>query len=214
MTHALLALAAILVLQISPPTAPRSSDPAGPLGVVAAFENDYVRAHYVLFEPAPRRRKSDPDPPLVLYVSVDRPPGIGRRLEVPGPSKDARPSWRPGVMARGIHLELLKPVPPVSDLGEPGTDLPPGASQPEEWEGGQFVLATFRPLDFGVGAGRFPSVTTFLSDGIVEVWNRRETRRRMGVQAGDTFWFEAGTRITVIDDYPIGTAIVQLRPGR
>jgi hypothetical protein len=34
----------------------------------------------------------------------------------------------------------------------------------------------------------------------------------MGVQAGDAFWFEAATRLTVVDDYPVGVAIVQLLP--
>jgi len=34
----------------------------------------------------------------------------------------------------------------------------------------------------------------------------------MGVQAGDAFWFEPGTRIRVVDDYPVGAAIVQLMP--
>jgi len=34
----------------------------------------------------------------------------------------------------------------------------------------------------------------------------------MGVQAGDAFWFEGATRITNIDDYPVGAAIVQVMP--
>ena len=212
-TCVLLALIATLAAQISPPAAPKSGDPGMALGAVPAFENDYVRVSYVLYTAEPGRGPSVPDPVLVLYVSVDRAAGSRIRLELSGPSKAARPSWRPGVLARGIHIELLRPVPRLSELGDPGTDLPPGAVQREEWPGGQFVLATYRPLDYGVGAGRFPSVTTFLSDGVVEVWNRRETRRRMGVQAGDTFWFEAGTRITNMDDYPITAAIVQLRSG-
>jgi hypothetical protein len=37
-------------------------------------------------------------------------------------------------------------------------------------------------------------------------------RRRMAVQAGDAFWFEAHTRLTVIDDYPVGAAILQISP--
>jgi hypothetical protein len=54
-------------------------------------------------------------------------------------------------------------------------------------------------------------VTIFLSDGVVEVWNRG-VRRRMGVRAGDAFWFEAATRLTVVGDDPVGAAIVQLYP--
>ena len=34
----------------------------------------------------------------------------------------------------------------------------------------------------------------------------------MGVHAGTAFWFDAGTRITAIDDHPVGVAIVQLFP--
>jgi hypothetical protein len=76
-------------------------------------------------------------------------------------------------------------------------------------QGVQLVLATFRPFDFGAGAGRLPSVTTFLSDGVVEV-SSQGLRRRIGVAAGDAFWFEGGTRLTVVDDYPVGVAILQI----
>jgi hypothetical protein len=34
----------------------------------------------------------------------------------------------------------------------------------------------------------------------------------MGVQAGDAFWFEAHTQLTVVSDDPVAAAIVQLRP--
>ena len=54
-------------------------------------------------------------------------------------------------------------------------------------------------------------MTTFLSDGTVEV-SSRGVRRRMGVQAGDAFWFEGATRLTVLTDEPVGVAIVQLYP--
>ena len=59
--------------------------------------------------------------------------------------------------------------------------------------------------------GDLPSVTTFLSDGVVEV-SSQGLRRRMAVVAGDAFWFEARTRLTVIDDYPVGAAILQITP--
>jgi hypothetical protein len=212
MTRILLPLAAVVVVH-AVLVAQSHIDSANPVGSVVAIENDFVRVHYALYEPPPRRR-SAPDPPVVVYVRVEQGAGTGISLEVPVPSKRERPSWRPGVLARGIQIELRRPVPPVSDLGEPGTDLPPNAIEQQEWPGGQFILATYRPLDYGVGAGRYPSVTTFLSDGVIEVWNRRETRRRMAVQAGDTFWFEARTRITVVDDFPISAVIVQLRAGR
>jgi len=62
-----------------------------------------------------------------------------------------------------------------------------------------------------VGTGRLPSVTIFLSDGVVEV-KSQGVRRRMGVRACDAFWVEACTRLTVVHDDPVGTAIVQLGP--
>jgi hypothetical protein len=37
-------------------------------------------------------------------------------------------------------------------------------------------------------------------------------RRRMLVQAGETFWFEPRTQLTAIDDYPVGAAILQVFP--
>jgi hypothetical protein len=206
--------AAIVALQISPPVGLKPDGPGSAAGSVPAFENEYVRVAYVLFEPAPQPDRSAPVPPIVLYIRVDGTPAGPIRLEPPRPPADARPSWRPGVVARAIHIKRLLDPPAPSELGEPGTDLPRNAVEVESWPGGQVVSTTFRPLDYAVGTGRFSSVTTFLSDGVIEVWHRRETRRRIGVQAGDTVWFEAGTRITVVDDYPVGAAIVQLRPGR
>jgi hypothetical protein len=38
--------------------------------------------------------------------------------------------------------------------------------------------------------------------------------RRIGVRAGDAFWFEARTQITVLSDHPVGVAIVQMYPRR
>jgi hypothetical protein len=52
-------------------------------------------------------------------------------------------------------------------------------------------------------------VTVFLSDGVVDV-KHKGVRRRMGVQAGDAFWFDAATQLTVVSDYPVQAAIVQL----
>jgi hypothetical protein len=111
-----------------------------------------------------------------------------------------------------VHIEVLSPPQAPSALGEPGTDPPRDALEAATpCEGTRVILATFRPFDYGVGTGRFSSVTTFLSDGVVEV-SSRGVRRRMGVQAGDVFWFEPATRLTVVDDYPVGTAILQLSP--
>jgi hypothetical protein len=213
MTHRLVTLTAFLLGHAGGLLAQGHANTSGPLGEVPGFENEYVRVHYVLYEPALRKGRFPEDAPIVIYIAVRHGDGSGLRLQVPPPPARARQSWRPGVMARGIHVEVLQPPLPPSDLGEPGTEQPGDSLEREHWPGGQLVWATFRPMDYGVGAGRFPSVTTFLSDGVIEVWHRRETRRRIGVQAGDTFWFEAGTRITVVDDYPIGAAIVQLEPG-
>ena len=163
----------------------------------------------ILEYPAAERRVAEARP-VVVYIHVAPEPGVvnTRLLD---PPRGARPSWRPGVVPCGVHIEVLKPPPAPQRLGEPGTALPRDAIEEEPWDGGRLILATFRPFNYGVGTGRLPSVTTFLSDGVVEV-SSRGLRRRMGVQAGDAFWFEAGTRLTVIDDYPVGAAILQLSP--
>ena len=143
----------------------------------------------------------------MLYVQVAPGPGIinTQALE---PSARVRPSWRPGVVPRAVRIELHKSPPAPPRLGEPSTELPHDVIESGSWTGGRLIVATFRPYDYGVGAGRFPSVTTFLSDGVVEIWNRG-LRQRMGVQAGDAFWFEPATRLTVIDDFPVAAAILQ-----
>jgi hypothetical protein len=74
------------------------------------------------------------------------------------------------------------------------------------------ALWNLQMVRYGVGAGRLPSVTIFLSDGVVEV-RSQGVRRRMGVRACDAFWFEAFTRLTVVHDDPVGAAIVQLSPA-
>ena len=185
---------------------------ATPLGNVPAFANDYVSVHYTLLAYPEADRRTAEARPVVLYVRVAPRPGIVNAglLE---PPRGARPSWRPGVVARAVQIEVLAPPPAPPALGQPGTDLPRGVTEESAWDGGRLVRATFRPLDYGVGAGRYASVTTFLSDGVVEVSNRG-LRHRMGVQAGDAFWFEPATRITVLDDNPVGAAIVQLLPGQ
>jgi hypothetical protein len=199
-------------LASGPPTAQQLADlmaVAKAVGEVPAWENAYVRVHYAVLEyPAVERRVAE-SRPVVLYVRVAPEPQVvnTRLLDAP---QGARPSWRPGVVPRGVRIEVLTLPPAPSALGEPGTDPPQGATTDEHGRY-RLVLATFRPLDYGVGTGRLPSVTIFLSDGVVEVWSRG-VRRRMGVQAGDAFWFEAATRLTVVDDYPVGAAIVQLCP--
>lgn len=177
---------------------------------IPAFENDYVRVSYALLEYPPAERRVAESRPVVLYVRV-KAEGRLVNTRLLDPPRASRPLWRPGVVPRGVHIEVLKwpPAPPA--LGEPGTDPPSDALEEEHGEAGRLVMATFRPQDYAVGTGRFPSVTTFLSEGVVEVWNRG-LRRRMGVQAGDAFWFEGATRITNVDDYPVAVAIAQMLP--
>ena len=79
---------------------------------------------------------------------------------------------------------MLKPPPRPPILGEPGTNPPRDAVEEASWDGGRLIVATFRSFDYGVGTGGFPSVTTFLSDGAVEVTSLG-LRRRMAVQAGE-----------------------------
>ncbi len=177
------------------------------VGEVPAWENKYVRVYYEVLEyPAADRQVSE-SRPVVLYIRVAPAPRVvdTRLLDAP---QRVRPLWRPGVLPRGVRIELLAPPPAPSRLGEPGTD-PPREATEEDHERYRLVLTAFRPFDYGVGAGRLPSVTIFLSEGVVDV-SSRGTRRRMGVQPGDAFWFEAATRLTVVDDYPVAAAIVQL----
>jgi hypothetical protein len=194
------------------PTAQQLADlmaAAKAVGEVPVWENTYVRVHSAVLEyPAAERRVAE-SRPVVLYVRVASEPGVvdTRLLDAP---PNVGPSWRPGVVPRGVRIEVLTLPPALSGLGEPGTDPPQGAIT-EEHGRYRLVLATFRSLDYGVGAGRLPSVTIFLSDGVVDVSNRG-VRRRMGVRAGDAFWFEAATRLTVVSDDPVGAAIVQLCP--
>ena len=208
------AAALLLVVASGTPAAQRLADlmaAAKPAGDVIAFANEYVIVRYASLDyPAAERRLAEARP-VVLYIRVAPDPGLvnTRLLD---PPRGARPSWRPGVVARGVRIEVLKhPPPPASALGEPGTNPPLDAIEERTWDGGRLILATFRPFDYGVGTGRLPSVTTFLSDGVIEV-SSRGLRRRVWVEAGETLWLEARTRLTVIDDYPVGVAIVQLSP--
>jgi hypothetical protein len=182
---------------------------ATPVGELPAFENEYVRVSYAWFEYPAAERRAIESRPLVLYIRVA--PGGLVNTRLLDPPRKGRPSWRLGVVPRAIHIELLKPPPRPSALGEPGTNPPRGAIAEERRQGVQLVLATFRPFEYGVGTGDLPSVTTFLSDGVVEV-SSQGLRRRIAVVAGDAFWFEARTRLTVIDDYPVGAAILQIAP--
>lgn len=177
---------------------------------IPAFENEYVRVHYSMLEyPAAERRVAE-GRPVVLYIDVAPAPGVvNRNLLVPPPR--GRPLWQPGMVPLGVRIELLKSPPRPPALGAPGTDPPRDAVEESSWEGGRLVVAAFRSFEYGVGTGGFPSVTTFLSEGGVEVTSAG-LRRRMLVQPGEAYWFEARTQLTAIDDYPVGAAILQLFP--
>lgn len=181
-------------------------------GELVLFENEYVRVHSTILEYPRAPRRVAEERPIVLYVRL----GAGqatsktRLLELP---RGARPSWRPGVVPSAVRIELLKPPPKVSSLGDPGTYPPRDAIEEDGWGDGTLTLATFRPFHYGEGLGPLPNVTVFLSDGVVEL-SSQGLRRRFAVQAGNAFWFEARTRLTVIDDYTVGAAIVQVPPRR
>ena len=209
------AVAVLLAATLDAGPTPQLADlmtAARPVGEVPRLENEYARLYYTVLEYPEAEPREAANRPVVLYVRIDvASRGVGARqcTRLLDPPRAARPSWRPGVVPRGVHIEMLEPPPAPSALGEPGTD-PPGKAVVEETEcGTRVVLATFEPFDPGVGTGPYPSVTTFLSDSVIDVWSRG-TRRRLGVQAGDAFWFEGATRITVVDDVPAAVAIVQL----
>ena len=204
------ALAAFATVTLAAQDLPGLMASATPAGEVLAFENEYVRIGLVALEyPAAERRVAEARP-VVLYIRLTPSPGVlnTRLLE---PPRGAAPSWRPGVVPRAVHVELLKSPPRPENLEGPSAEPPSDATEARTWPGGRLLQAVFRSLHYGHGTGRFPSVTTFLSDGTVEV-SSRGLRRRMGVQAGDAFWFEGATRLTVLTDEPVGVAIVQLYP--
>ena len=181
-------------------------------GEVLAFENDYVRVRYAALEyPAAEPRVAG-SRPVVLFVRVIPESGSATTQLLDAP-RGARPSRRTASVGRGIIIEVLRQPPAVSPLRDPEADPPRRSAEEREWDGGRLLVATFEPSHYGEGTGSSPSVTTFLSDGWVEVTNRG-VRRRFGVRAGDAFWFEARTEITVLSDDPVGAAIVQLDTHR
>jgi len=211
--RAIIAAIWLMVVATGTPAAQRLAElmaVAKTVGDVPAFANDYVRVRYAVLEYPKAERRVAEARPVVVYIHVAPKPGVvnTRLLD---PPDGARSPWRPGVVPRGVNIEVLKPPPPPPELGDPGTNLPRDAIEEAAWDGGRLVVAAFQPFNYSVGTGRFASVTTFLSDGVVEV-SSRGLRRRMGVRAGDAFWFEARTRLTVVDDYPVGAAILQMSP--
>jgi hypothetical protein len=176
------------------------------------FENDYVRVRYALLEYPAAERVVAEARPVVLYIRIRAEPDFGnvQLLEAP---RGARSSWHYGTVPRGVIIEILKRPPAVSPLQDPEADPPRGTVEQMRWESGRLLVATFEPMHYGEGTGSSPSVTTFLSDAWVEV-SSRGVRRRFGVRAGDAFWFEARTRLTVLSDDPVGAAIVHVYPAR
>jgi hypothetical protein len=175
------------------------------------FENSYVRVHNTILEYPSAPRRVAEERPVVLYVRLgsDRRTAKTQLLELP---PKARPPWQPGIVPLGIWIELLKPPPKYSTLGDPGTYQPRKALEEKDWGDGSLYVATFLPFDYAVGLGPTPGVAVFLSDGVVEV-SSKGLRRRMAVQAGYAEWFDERTRLTVMDDYPIGVAFLQV-PSR
>ena len=143
---------------------------------------------------------------MYLRLGTDQGFSKTRLLELP---RKARPPWQPGIVPLGIWIELLKPPPKYSTLGDPGTYQPRGAVEEKDWGDGNLYVANFQPFDYAVGLGPVPGVAVFLSDGVVEV-SSRGLRRRMAVQAGYAEWFDERTRLTVLDDYTVGVAFLQV----
>jgi hypothetical protein len=190
---------------------PTAQEPAAgsPDGVVV-FANDYVIVRRVVADSEPSGSSRREALPPVLTIRVDPGPGVLNSTALMPPASARLPSGkaRPSV---SIQIQLLNAPPAPSALGSAGSELPRGAVRDREWAGGCLMLAEFAPMVFGSGAGGHASVTTVLSDGVVDVTSRG-VRRRFGVRAGDAFWFEAHTRITVVSDDPVGVAVVQLYP--
>jgi len=185
---------------------------AKPAGEALAVDNEHVRVRYQLLEYPAAERAVAESRPVVLYVKVKAESGP-ERTALLGAPRGGRLSWRSGTVPRGVLVEVLKPPPPASRLRNPEADPPPGSTAEAKWDGGRIVLAAFEPMHFGNGTGPWPSVTIFLSDGVVDV-SHDGVRRRMGVRAGDAFWLEARTGLRVVSDHPVGAAIVQVASHR
>ena len=210
-----LLLMALWLMAGGAPQAERAADlmaTAKPAGEAVALENDFVRVwRHALEYPAADRRVSE-SRPVVLYVRVEAGSQPARTALFDLPPR-GRPSWRPGVTPLGILVEVLKAPPSTSGLRNPEADPPRGASSSAEWDGGRLLEAVFEPMRIGDGVGSTPSVAIVLSDGVLDV-SRDRMRRRMGVRAGDVYWFEARTSLTVVSDHPVGLALVQIDPAR
>ena len=215
MPTAFIAALALGVLAAGAPAAQSLADlmaSAKPAGEVLAFANNYVRVRYAVLEYPAAEPRVAASRPAVLFVRITPESGAAttRLLDAP---RGARAPRQAVSVGRGVIVEILKQPPAASPLRDPEADPPRGFVQEAEWEGGRLLVATFEPSRYGEGTGSSPSVTAFLSDGWVEVSNRG-VRRRFAVRAGDAFWFEARTQITVLSDDPVGAAIVQLYPHR
>jgi len=207
-------IAAVAILTFAAGATPRGQAAAGLTGVAKSigesvvFENDYVRVRHQLLEyPAAERAVAEARP-VVRYVKV-RPESGPESTTLLDAPRGGRLSWRSGAAPLGVVIEILKRPPVVSSLRDPEADPPRGTVDQMRWDSGRLLVTVFEPMRYGEGTGAFPSVTTFLSDGWVEVANRG-VRRRFGVRAGDAFWFDARTRITVLSDDPVGAAIAQI----
>jgi len=109
--------AALLVLGGGALHAQRLADlmaTARPIGEVPAFENDYVRVSYALLEYPPAERRVAESRPVVLYLRV-KAEGRLVNTRLLDPPRASRPLWQPGVVPRGVHIEVLKwpPAPPA-----------------------------------------------------------------------------------------------------
>jgi len=178
------------------------------VGEAVAFETEDVRVRYAVLEFPASARSADLGLPAVLFIRVVAESGAEHTRVLDAP-RGARQSRQTGTTSRGVIIEILKRPPAVSSLRDPEADPPRGTVEHMRWESGRLLVTIFEPGHYGEGTGAFPSVTTFLSDGWVEVANQG-VRRRFGVRAGDAFWFEARTRITILSDDPVGAAIAQI----
>jgi len=98
--------------------------------------------------PAAERRVAE-GRPAVLYIHVAPAPGfVNTSLLVP--PAGARPAWQPGVVPRGVRIELLKPPLPPPVLGEPGTNPPRDAVE----DASSCVRTTFSPAPWLADVGR------------------------------------------------------------
>ena len=205
------AFAALATVTLAAQDLPDLLASARPAEEVLAFENDFVRVGLVALEyPAAERRVAEARP-VVLYIRLTPSPGV-LNTKLLEPPRGAAPSWRPGVVPRAVHIELLRsPLRPTRSRG---------ARHRSAFRCQRGAGLAWRSL----APGRVPLAALRLRHGPISLRDDLSVGRDgRGVEPGayDAAWAcrrampsgsTARRGLTVLTDEPVGVAIVQLYP--